>query len=78
MANALKYGTKNITALKFDAPIVSIESRYNFTEWIFNQEQPSSGITITQNKVTITKFKPNVPIITSHFPGEEDDYAPHA
>ena len=76
MANALKYGTKNITALKFDAPIASIESRYDFTSWTFNSQQPSSGITITQNKVIITKFKPNVPIITSNFTGTATDNTP--
>lgn len=69
MANALKYGTKKPTALKFDAPIADIESRYDFTAWTFNSEQPSTGITVEKNRVTINKFKPNVPIITSNFTG---------
>ena len=77
MPNGFKYGTSNPSAVKFDAPIVDIESRYDFTSWNFNTEQqPSTGITVTKNKVVINKFRPNVPIITSNFTGTAADNTP--
>ena len=69
MVDKLRYGEKRPTALMFDAPIVDVVSRYDFTQWTLNSEQPSGGITVTRNEVVITKFKPNVPILTSNFTG---------
>lgn len=72
----LKYGTKTPDALQFDTFVTGVESRYDFTTWTFNSAQPSSGITIIANRITITKFKPNVPIITSNFTGTATDSTP--
>lgn len=70
MANGLKYGSSNLTAIQFDEPIIDIESRYDFRTWIFNaSEQPSDGVVIEKNKITISKFKPNVPILTTNLTG---------
>ena len=75
--NALMYGNTNLTAIQFDAPVVNIESRYDFTQWTFNSsEQPSTDIVIEKNKITINKFKPNVPIIVSNFTGNGSDGTP--
>ena len=76
MANGLKYGEQDIDALMFDAPIHGITSRYDFTGWSVNQNQPSDGITVVKNKVTITKFKPNEPIIISNFSGTGTNSTP--
>lgn len=78
MANGLKYGTSNLTALMFDAPIINsssvnasltiTNSEYNFlTEWVVNPEQPQDGIEVTEHTINIHKFKPNVWIIKSNY-----------
>lgn len=65
----LKFNEKDVISVLLDKPIVGMDSRYDFTEWILNSEQPSDGVTIKQNEIVITKFKPNVPIVTSNFSG---------
>lgn len=78
MANALKYGTKNPSALKFDVPIVETisvpaaltitSSEYNFlTDWTVNPAQPQDGIEVSEHTVKIYKFKPKLWIIKSNY-----------
>lgn len=78
MANALKYGTKNITALKFDVPIIETisvpvsltitNSEYNFlTNWTLNPNQPQDGIDVSEHTIRIHKFKPKLWIIKSNY-----------
>ena len=77
MANGFKYGTKTPDAVKFDAPIVEYNTRYDFTQWSLNtNEQPSGGIVVKKDEVIITKFRPNKPILISNFTGTGENSTP--
>ena len=59
---ALKYGNKDVGAVKFNAPLTpEPEYKYDFAnDWIINPAQPEGGIEIVNgHTITITKFKPN-------------------
>ena len=79
---AFKYGSKDITALKFDAPLVDVCpipiiitcEEYNFlTDWTLNPNQPQGGIEVTEHTITIKKFKPNEWFIKSNYSIADDE-----
>lgn len=78
MANGLKYGIKDLTALQFDGPVVESRdynacirikcSSYDFLDdWVVNPEQPQGGIVVTEHTIEIYSFKPNTWIIKSAY-----------
>ena len=70
-----------VKRLLYNKPIINEDythnnTEYDFTNWNFNNNQPSEGITITKGKIVITKFKPNEPIIISNFTGDAANNSP--
>ena len=69
------YGTSPIKGLKFSEPVQNPEYKYDFTDWVVNENQPSDGIVITEKSISITKFKPNLWLIKSDYTGMSDSTA---
>ena len=67
MPAQLRMGNLPIDRLLFDKPIEDLEYAYDFRNWIFNPNQPSDGFIIEENKITVTKFKPNVWFLKSNY-----------
>lgn len=70
-----------VKRLLYNKPIINEDYthnniEYDFTNWDFNNNQPSEGITISKGKIIITKFKPNEPIIISNFTGDAANGSP--
>ncbi len=76
----LKYNDTTPKALKFNRPLGISEGSAinNFLDWTRNTEQPSSGIDIQIDRIIISKFKPNVPIVTSDLVGSGSGNTPTA
>ena len=68
----------NVDALMFDKPVIGGDYRYDFSTWVVNPDQPSEGIVIDDGSITITKFKPNIPILVSNYTGTGADNTPTA
>lgn len=66
---ALKYGIKDISALKFDKPIEPGDTySYDFAnDWTINPAQTGGVVVTNDHTLTITKFKPNVWFIKSNY-----------
>lgn len=56
-----------VKRLLYNKPINSEYYEQDFSNWIINHEQPSDGISVTNNKIIITKIKPNVWFIKSNY-----------
>ena len=56
-----------VKRLLYNKPINSEYYEQDFSNWIINTEQPSDGISVTNNKIIITKIKPNVWFIKSNY-----------
>lgn len=56
-----------VKRLLYNKPINSEYYEQDFSNWIINPEQPSDGISVTNNKIIITKVKPNVWFIKSNY-----------
>ena len=70
-----------VKRLLYNKPIINEDYthnniEYDFTNWDFNNNQPSEGITISKGKIIVTKFKPNEPIIISNFIGNASNGSP--
>lgn len=56
-----------VKRLLYNKPINSEYYEQDFSNWIINPEQPSDGVSVTNNKIIITKIKPNVWFIKSNY-----------
>ena len=67
----LKYNDTEPSALKFDKPlgITSGSMATDFQAWTRNTDQPGDGIIIKKDRIIVSKFRPNVPIIVSALDG---------
>ena len=70
-----------VKRLLYNKPIINEDYTQNnisfdFRNWVFNENQPANGITIEKGKITVTKFKPNEPIIVSNFTGDASNNSP--
>lgn len=67
----LKFGSQDITALKFDTPVIDMsytpyDNGLDFETWVINENQPSDGITVDGSTIIVTKFKPNEPLFQTN------------
>lgn len=60
-------GGDTVKRLLYNRPINDVDYEYYFTNWILNSEQPVEGISIVDNKIIISKIKPNVWFIKSNY-----------
>ena len=56
-----------VKRLLYNKPLNDKIYRDSFSGWIVNSEQPADGIVVTNDKIVITKIKPNVWFIKSNY-----------
>lgn len=62
-----------VKRLLYNRPINDESYEQDFSTWIINENQPSDGIVVTKNKISISKFKPNEWIIKSNYDDMSQD-----